>query len=140
MTTLIPGLDSISGALAAEKLRLELVTENIANANTTKGPDGKPFRRKVAVFESYLPKTEAMGEKNMPTVHVKSIVEDKTPGAKVYDPSHPHADASGMVEMPNVQHSREMVDMIAASHAYNAQLKVFKMNRTIAQETLQIGK
>ena len=137
---LIPGLDATSSALSAEKLRLELVTENIANANTTKGPDGKPFRRKVAVFESYLPKTEAMGEKNMPTVHVKSVIEDRTPGAKVYDPSHPHADASGMVEMPNVQHSREMVDMIAASHAYNTQLKVFKMNRTMAQETLQLGK
>lgn len=137
---LIPGVNAISDALAAEKLRLELVTENIANAHTTKGPDGKPFRRKIAVFESYLPKPEAVGEKNMPTVQLKSVIEDQTPGAKVYDPSHPHADKSGMVEMPNVQLSKEMVDMMVASRAYEANLKSFKMVRTMVQDTLQLGK
>lgn len=134
---LIPGIQASSDALAAEKLRLRLVAENIANAQTTRGPNGKPYQRKMAVFESYL---AGAGKEATTSVRVKSIQSDKSEGEKVYNPSHPHADKNGMVEMPNVKVSQEMVDMILASRTYEANLKAFKTVRMMAQKTLQIGK
>ena len=130
---LITGGSAAADAMAAEKLRLRLISENIANAQTTRGPNGKPYCRKTAVFESFL-------DNNCTSVRVKEIANDKTEGEKIYNPSHPHADKNGFVEMPNVKVSQEMVDMILASRAYEANLKAFKTVQSIAQKTLQIGK
>ena len=134
MSSLISGLDMSANALAAHKLQMRLISENIANAQTTKGPNGKPYQRKVPVFESIL------DNEGVSSVHVKEIKNDKTQGDVVYNPGHPHADKNGMVQMPNVKMSQEMVDMMVASRCYEANLKAFKISQTMAQKTLQIGK
>lgn len=132
---LIPGIQISADALAAQKLQMRLISENIANAQTTQGPNGKPYQRKTAVFETYL--NEAEGVKS---VRVKTIKTDKTQGDFVYNPGHPHANKQGMVQMPNVKISQETVDMMVASRAYEANLKAFKIMQGMAQKTLQLGK
>ena len=134
MSNLISGLDMSANALAAHKLQMRLISENIANAQTTKGPNGKPYQRKVPVFESIL------DNEGVSSVHVKEIKNDKTMGDVVYNPGHPHADKNGMVQMPNVKMSQEMVDMMVASRCYEANLKAFKLSHLMAQKTLQLGK
>ncbi len=134
MSNLISGLDMSANALAAHKLQMRLISENIANAQTTKGPNGKPYQRKVPVFESIL------DNEGVSSVHVKEIKSDKTMGDVVYNPGHPHADKNGMVQMPNVKMSKEMVDMMVASRCYEANLKAFKLSYSMAQKTLQLGK
>ena len=133
-TDLIAGLDMSANALAAHKLQMRLIAENIANAQTTQGPDGKPYQRKVPVFESLL------NEEGVSSVHVKEIKTDKTAGNIIYNPNHPHADKNGYVQMPNVKMSQEMVDMMMASRCYEANLKAFKISSNMAQKTLQLGK
>lgn len=134
MSNLISGLDMSANALAAHKLQMRLISENIANAQTTKGPNGRPYQRKVPVFESIL------DDEGVSSVHVKEIKNDKTQGDVVYNPGHPHADKNGMVQMPNVKMSQEMVDMMVASRCYEANLKAFKLSHSMAQKTLQLGK
>ena len=134
MSDLISGIEMSANALAAHKLQMRLISENIANAQTTKAPNGKPYQRKVPVFESLL------DDQGVSSVHVKAIKTDKTPGDMVYNPGHPHADKNGMVQMPNVKMSQEMVDMMVASRCYEANLKAFKISQTMAQKTLQVGK
>lgn len=123
-----------ANALAAYKLQMRLISENIANAQTTNGPNGKPYQRKVSVFESIL------DNEGLSSVHVKEIRNDRTQGDVVYNPGHPHADKNGMVQMPNVKMSQEMVDMMVASRCYEANLKAFKLSYSMAQKTLQLGK
>ena len=134
MSNLISGLDMSANALAAHKLQMRLISENIANAQTTRGPNGRPYQRKVPVFESIL------DNEGVSSVHVKEITNDKTQGDVVYNPGHPHADKNGMVQMPNVKMSQEMVDMMVASRCYEANLKAFKLSHSMAQKTLQLGK
>lgn len=134
MSNLISGLDMSANALAAHKLQMRLISENIANAQTTRGPNGKPYQRKVPVFESVL------DNEGVSSVHVKEIKNDRTMGDVVYNPGHPHADKNGMVQMPNVKMSQEMVDMMVASRCYEANLKAFKLSHSMAQKTLQLGK
>lgn len=131
---LISGIEQSANALAAHKLQMRLISENIANAQTTRAPNGKPYQRKIPIFESVLDK------QGLASVHVKEIKTDKTPGDAIYNPQHPHADAKGYVQMPNVKTSQEMVDMMIASRCYEANLKAFKISQTMAQKTLQIGK
>ena len=125
-----------ASALTAERMRLDIVGENIANANTTQGPDGKAYQRKTVAFETALdPFT-----KNSQGVRIGSISPDETPGAIISDPSHPHADANGMVSMPNVNIAFEMVDLIAASRSYEANLAVIRNSRQMATQALNIGR
>ena len=139
---LMPGLQSTASALDAEKLRMNVVAENIANAYTTKGADGQPYQRKVVSFESVLDSANAKaGGTTTPLYNVKvsGVVDDPAPGKTIYDPGHPDADENGMVTMPNVDISREMVDMIVSSRAYEANLQAAKITRTIAVKALSIG-
>ena len=135
MAHIIPGLESSASALAAQKLHMQVISENIANAHTTKDVDGKPYQRKIVAFESIINASD-----NTHTVHVSSITRDKTPGNYIYNPNHPHANSQGMVQMSNVKLSQEMVDMIMASRIYEANLKAFKLSQGMAQKTIQIGK
>src|SRR5690606_35637154 len=110
---IMPGLDTTSSALQAEKLRMELIGQNIANAHTTRGPDGKPYARQMVQFESKLMELGYQQNGEMATaqgVHVKDVVTDETPGPIVYNPGHPDADEKGMVRLPNVNLTHEMVD------------------------------
>lgn len=135
---LISGIDITSGALAAQKMRLDIVAQNIANAQTTRTAEGGPYQRQVVAFESELVKRT--GGASLQTVRIGGVTNDRTPGQEVYNPQHPDAGADGMVKMPNVNLSYEMVDLITASRAYEANLSVVKNSRTIAQKTLEIGK
>lgn len=140
---ILPGLESTSSALAAEKVRLDIIGQNIANAHTTRGPDGKPYARQMVSFESKLMEVGVKedGTKIMTTgVQVKSIESDKNPGALVYNPTHPDADEKGYVQLPNVNLTHEMVDMIAASRSYEANLQVVRTAKQMAQQALRIGK
>jgi flagellar basal-body rod protein FlgC len=135
---LISGVDITSGALTAQKIRLDIVAQNIANAQTTRTPEGGPYQRKIISFENELVKRA--GGAALQTVNVSSITNDKTPGQAVFNPQHPDAGPDGTVVMPNVNLAFEMVDLITASRAYEANLSVVKNARTLAMKTLEIGK
>lgn len=131
---LLPGIESTASALNVEKVRMNLVAQNIANANTTSDSDGNVYKRKVISFGAALDK-----ETGAQTVTIKGINEDTTPTRWVYNPGHPDANAEGMVEMPNVDVSREMVDMITSSRSYEANLQMVRTSRQIAKQVLSIG-
>lgn len=118
--------------MAAQSQRLNAVASNLANADSTTGPDGKPYRAKQVVF-SAIPMAEAQG------VKVVRVAEDTTPGKMVYDPKHPMADAKGYVNMPNVNVVDEMVNMISASRAYQNNVDVLNTSKTLLLKTLTIG-
>ena len=132
--TLLPSSGVSASALQAEHLRLDLVAQNIANAQTTRTADGRPYQRQVISFASEL---QADGSQ---TVRPSAVHADTTPGEVIYDPQHPHADAQGMVQMPNVSISHEMVDLIAATRAYEANLAVVRNARQMANQALSIGR
>jgi flagellar basal-body rod protein FlgC len=141
MVQILSGIQSTSAALNAERTRLDVISQNIANAHTTRGPDGKPYQRQVVVFESAL--QQALGAdrtSSIPTLQVARIERDQRPPILTYEPGHPDADANGMLALPNVNISEEMADMIAASRAFEANLAVVKNSRTMALQTLSIGK
>jgi flagellar basal-body rod protein FlgC len=142
MLNLIPSLASTTAALDAESTRLEIISQNIANANTTRGPDGRPYQRQEVVFENALQRAKAANGNgtNLVAPQVASIQKDPRPGRAIYQPGHPDADASGMVQYPNVNLYEEMADMIVASRTYEANLAVLKNGRTMALQDLSIGK
>lgn len=135
---LISGIDVTAGALNAQKTRLDIVAQNIANAQTTRTPSGGPYQRQVVSFESEL--VRRTGGVSLQSVKVAGISADRTPGQQVYNPQHPDAGPDGLVTMPNVNLSYEMVDLITASRAYEANLSVVKNARQMAAKALEIGK
>jgi flagellar basal-body rod protein FlgC len=137
---LISGIDVTSSALNAQKTRLDIVAQNIANAQTTRGPDGTPYQRKIVSFESELVRRSAGSGAGLQSVRVGSITADRTPGQQVFNPQHPDAGPDGLVTMPNVNMSYEMVDLITASRAYEANLSVVKNAKQMAMRALEIGK
>jgi len=139
MISLLPGVGASASALNAERTRLELISQNIANANTTRGLDGKPYQRQSAVFESILHQA-ADGSLGTPEMRVAGILKDQRPSQLIFNPGHPDANAQGMVAMPNVSIHEEMADMIIASRAYEANLSVIKNSRMLALQALTIGK
>lgn len=136
---LIAGIDVTAGALNAQKTRLDIVAQNIANAQTTRTPAGGPYQRQVVSFESELVRQVGNGQP-LQSVRVAGIMPDRTPGQQVYNPQHPDAGPDGMVTMPNVNLSYEMVDLITASRVYEANLAVAKNARQMALKALEIGK
>ena len=132
----ISGINATSSALEAEKIRMDIVAENISNAYTTKGLDGKVYQRKTVAFEALL----ASGGERGGGVRISEIGTDSTPGELVHNPTHPHANKDGMVQMPNVSVSTEMVDLLAASRAYEANLAVVRNARQMAAKALTIGR
>lgn len=136
---LISAIDVTAGALNAQKTRLDLVAQNIANAQTTRGPNGTAYQRQIVSFESELVRRVGGGTP-LQSVRVASISPDRTPGQQVYNPQHPDAGPDGNVTMPNVNLSYEMVDLITASRAYEANLSVAKSARQMAMKTLEIGR
>jgi flagellar basal-body rod protein FlgC len=135
---IISGIDITAGALSAQRMRLDIVAQNIANAETTRTPSGGPYQRQVVSFETELVKQA--GGQSLQTVRVSDISADKSPGQQVYNPQHPDAGPDGMVQMPNVNLAYEMVDLITASRAYEANLSVAKNAKALAMKTLDIGK
>lgn len=120
---------------------MDVISQNIANANTAHGVDGKPYQRQVVVFESALQNAMSSdGSVPMPAIQVARIEKDNTPPIKVYEPGNPDADSTGMVSMPNININEEMADLISSSRTYEANLAVVKNAHAMAMETLAIGK
>ncbi|MFA5257214.1 MAG: flagellar basal body rod protein FlgC [Opitutales bacterium] len=139
---LIPGLQATASALDAERTRMNVVAENIANAFTTRDANGDPYKRKIVSFESVLANQgDVQSGRSAPLykVQISGVTQDDTPGKIVYNPQHPDADEKGMVHMPNVESSREMVDLIISSRAYEANLQVARTSRQMAKQALTIG-
>ena len=139
-------MDVISSALTAERTRLNAISSNVANANSTKGVDGKgPYRRKDVVLESVPMESEfgeILDEANNPHVEVRVVEthEDDSEPKKVYNPSHVDADAEGYVAMPNVNPIEEMANMISADRAYQTNVNLFQTTKTMALKALEIGR
>ena len=140
MINVISGIDITGSALNAEKTRMDIVAQNIANAQTTHGADGKPYQRKVVSFQTVLQAAGAGRNSQAGGVQVAEVKNDTTPGPAVYNPQHPDADASGMVQMPNVNLAFEMVDLISSTRAYEANLAVVKNAKQMAHKALSIGR
>ena len=146
-------LDALSvsaSALTAERARMDVTAENLANAQTTRTEAGGPYRRKVVALESVggqggfgAALQSAMGPTGAaggPSggVQVAGITEDSTPAQRVYDPGHPDADAQGYVEMPNVDTVEEMVDLISSSRAYEANVTAMQATKGMFAKTLDL--
>ena len=133
-----------ASALAAERVRMNVIAANMANANTTKTPEGGPYQRRDVVFQS-TPALErgasfsSMLRRNLNEVRVSDILVDDKPARQVYDPAHPDADVDGYVFMPNVQVLSEMVDMISASRGYEANVTVIETTKSMITKTLEIA-
>jgi flagellar basal-body rod protein FlgC len=141
MIQVISGIQNSSAALDAEQTRLDVISQNIANANTTHGVDGKPYQRQLVVFESALQQAvNSDGSLQMPPLQIAKIEKDTSPPIQIYDPGNPDADGNGLVSMPNVNINEEMADLVSASRAYEANLAVVKNSHSMAMETLAIGK
>ena len=123
--------------MTAQRFRIDIIATNIANAETTRTPEGGPYKRKIPIFAEYVRKY--MGGEEIKGVKVAKIVEDGS-YKLVYDPHHPDADENGYVKMPNVNVLREMVDLINAQRAYEANVSVFNSVKTMANSALQIGR
>jgi flagellar basal-body rod protein FlgC len=140
MINFFPGIQSTASALAAERIRMEVVSQNIANANTTRGLDGKAYQRQQAVFETVLQNAEGGISTGPQTVRVARIETDRRAPRLVYDPGHPDANAEGMVATPDINIHEEMADLIVSSRAFEANLAVVKNARQMALQSLSIGK
>jgi flagellar basal-body rod protein FlgC len=133
-------LDVSASALTAERLRLDVIANNLANANTTRTPEGGPYRRRVVLFAARgqaglgWPVAEPAGG----GVRVVGIRPDLSPLKRVYNPGHPDADSEGYVSLPNVDPVVEMVDLIGAARAYEANVTVLNETKNMAMRTLEL--
>lgn len=137
-------------ALDAQRRRLDVIASNLANAQSTRSAGQGPYRRRDVVFRAVpvVPKFQqalryASGMRKarpLEGVQVARLVEDPKPGKMVYDPRHPDADEQGMVRLPNVNVMEEMVNMIAASRAYEANIQAINAARTMWNRALEIGR
>jgi flagellar basal-body rod protein FlgC len=141
------GMEISGSALTAQRLRMNVTAENIANAETTKGADGNPYRRKEVTLESVgqagtfgSQLSRAMGTSGVAPggVQATEITEDQTNGKLVYDPGHPDADEQGYIRMPNVDTVTEMVDLIDAQRAYEANVTAMSAAKQMFAKTLEI--
>ena len=146
---LFDGLDVSATGLTAQRLRMDVTAENLANAQTTRGANGQPYRRKEVIlqeipqggFGSQLAAAMGTGASARPGgVEVAAIAEDSTPGKLVYDPGNPDANAQGYVRMPNVDTVSEMVDLIDASRAYEANVTAMQSTKQMLAKTLDLLK
>ena len=125
----------ISGsALAAQSQRMNVAASNMANADSVTGPDGEPYRAKQVVFEVQAAPGQETG-----VVKVSQLVDDPSPERLVYQPGNPLADAKGYVRMPNVDVVGEMVNSIAASRSYQANVEVLNTTKSLMMKTLTLG-
>lgn len=142
MINILTGINSTSSALDAERVRMEVISQNIANANTTRDVDGKPYQRQQVVFQSVLDQQQRLNATgaNSSGVQVARIEKDLRPPRLLFEPGHPDADANGMVATPDISIHEEMADLMVASRAFEANLAVVRNARSMALQTLSIGK
>jgi flagellar basal-body rod protein FlgC len=139
--SMFDSLGTSASALTAQRLRMDVISNNLANANSTHGPDGTAYRRQMTVFESRAEFRRDLSDHTSKTplgVHVKKIIEDQSPLHLVYEPGHPDANADGYVAYPNVNTIQEMTDMISATRSYEANVTVINAVKGMAQKALEI--
>ncbi|MEF9975930.1 MAG: flagellar basal body rod protein FlgC [Oscillospiraceae bacterium] len=139
-------LNIVGSALTAERFRMDIIAQNLANIETTMTPEGTPYRRKQVVFEERKMNfgtalaNERMKLESGGGVQVKEIKESQEDFIPVYNPTHPHADENGYVMMPNVDRTEETVDLMAASTSYNANITALNVMKSMTMKALEIGK
>ncbi len=147
-------IDISASGLTAQRLRMDTIASNMANVETTRVQNGRgPYRRQVVVFEARTPRVpesrsfESIMEEKMSNMgsgvrvkEIRSVNENEQPFRKVYDPSHPDADEQGYVNYPNVNIVEEMINMISATRAYEANAKVIEASKSMAMRALDIGR
>ncbi len=136
-------LDVSASGLNAERTRVDLAASNLANAESTRGPDGQVYRRRDPVltatpFEHQL--GDAMGGSEATGVKVTQVVEDQAPGKRIYSPDHPDADEEGFVTMPNVDPIHEVVNLVSAQRGYDANATAIETLETMMQHALEIAR
>ena len=145
--SLFSALDINATGLTAQRRRIEVISSNLANANTTRTAEGGPYRRKELVFES-VPLSSSFGQalnneldqsKDM-GVEVTGIYEDELPSVKRYQPTHPDADADGYVSYPNISPIEEMVNLLSATRSFEANVQSMNSIKEMARKSLEIGK
>jgi flagellar basal-body rod protein FlgC len=143
---LFDAINTSASGLTAERLRMDVISDNIANANTTRTEGGGPYRRKMLIFKPREAEQSAFAgilQRKLQVgngVRVEKIVEDNSPLKQVYDPSHPDADQQGMVNLPNVNMVAEMVDLIAATRSYEANATALNSAKSMALRALDMGR
>ena len=139
-------IDLAASGLTAERVRMDVTSENLANAQTTNGPGGQPYRRQEVVLQQVgggfgAQLAGALGQPGTPGgVEVAGIVSDPTPDQLVYDPGHPGANAQGYVRMPNVNPVTEMTDLISESNAYQSDVTAMQTAKSMYSSTLGLLK
>lgn len=142
-------IDISASGLTAQSLRMDVIAQNIANAETTRTESGDPYQRRLTVLSRQTPDfaetvsrlQEADADAVRPSgVVVSETLADETPFKLVFDPAHPDADEAGYVRMPNVDIAREYVDMIAATRSYEANITVLNASKRMALKALEIGR
>jgi len=147
----LSSFDITSSALTAQRLRMDVIAENLANINVTRTANGEPYRRRYVLFQAREPRfadhfNNALAQQEGITrapgrgVRVTGIREDQAPFRIEYDPTHPDADADGYVRYPNVDLAREMVDMMSATRSYEANITALNAFKNMATQALGIGK
>jgi flagellar basal-body rod protein FlgC len=141
---LFDAIDVAGSGLTAQRLQMDVTAGNLANAETTKGANGQPYRRREVVLEEATGSSSfgaaLAGARAAGGVQVAGIVEDPSAPRRVYDPGHPDADAQGYVSLPNVNPVTEMVDLISASRSYEADVTAMQAAKTSFTQTLGLLK
>lgn len=146
--SIFSAMDIAASGMTAQRLRMDTISQNLANINTTRTDSGGPYRRKMVVFEEmgepasfanvmsrYTNRNSLKGG-----VKVSKIVEDQSPFISVYDPTHPDANEEGYVQMPNVNTIAEMTNLISSNRSYEANITAFNTNKAMLTKALEIGK
>ena len=143
---LIKSMKISASGLAANRKRIEAISSNIANAQTTRTAEGGPYRRKEVVFGSepardkFADILEGEIDAKAETVHVTEVISSDKPPVLKYDPSHPDANKDGYVAMPDINVMKEMADMISAQRAYEANISAINTSKSMAMKALEIGR
>ena len=147
----LSSLDIAGSGITAQKRRMDVIAENMVNRETTRTAEGGPYRRKLVVFREIKGDTSFSSAMRHARLHrgdtgtkggvmIREIIEDQSDFIPVYDPSHPDAGEDGYVMMPNVNSTTEMIDAMAATRSYSANIAAFEAIKNMAQQALQIGK
>lgn len=141
----LDSMNIVGSAMTAERFRMDVALQNMANVNTTRTSSGEPYRRRQVVFEERAVRfSDALKDEAARVegggVRVTEVVESQRDFIPVYDPSHPDANEEGYVMMPNVDTTEERIDLMAASNAYSANLTALSLVKALALKALEIGK
>lgn len=142
---LLSSMHISASGMSAQRTRMDVIAENIANAESTHTAEGGPYRRRQVVFQTVSPKqpfsqvfNSAFQSGGEQAVKAASVVQDRTPFREVYDPSHPDANAKGLVKLPNVNPVEEMVDMNSASRSFEANVTTMEASKRMFLKSLEL--